>query len=35
MGDGDVAFFDEDKNGDQSWLPELYYMAVTPSSADG
>jgi hypothetical protein len=27
----DVAFFDEDKNGDHSWLPELYYMAVTPS----
>jgi hypothetical protein len=29
----DVAFFDEDKNGDHSWLPELYYMAVPPSSA--
>jgi hypothetical protein len=29
----DVAFFDEDKNGDQTWLPELYYMAVLPSDA--
>jgi hypothetical protein len=31
----DVAFFDEDKNGDHTWLPELYYMAVTPGSAGG
>lgn len=31
----DVAFFDEDKNGDHSWLPELYYMAVIPSNRSG
>jgi Big-like domain-containing protein len=31
----DVAFFDEDKNGDHTWLPELYYMAVTPNGAGG
>lgn len=27
----DTAFFDEDRNDDQRWLPRLYYMAVRPS----
>jgi hypothetical protein len=31
----DAAFFDEDKRDDSTWLPELYYMGVLPSSSGG
>jgi hypothetical protein len=27
----DASFFDEDKLGNGSFLPEVYYMAVLPS----
>ena len=29
----DTAFFDEDKNDDGNFLPQLYYMAVLPSGS--
>jgi hypothetical protein len=29
----DTAFFDEDRLGNSTWLPELYYMAVLPGEA--